>query len=180
MKRRAIFFDRDDTLIKNVPYLGDPHQVRLMPHAQESLDLLKKNGFLLFIVSNQSGVGRGYITKEQVHQVNQEMLRQLGSSYFQEIYCAYSAPDAAIDDGRKPNPLLVLEASQKYHLDLAHSYMIGDRIADIQCALNAGCRPILLLTGDYQDEKKEAGALAHFVATDLQEATQWILRQNGE
>jgi D-glycero-D-manno-heptose 1,7-bisphosphate phosphatase len=175
MKKRAVFFDRDDTLIKNVPYLGDPAQVRLMPHAKESLDQLQKEGYLLFIVSNQSGVGRGYITREQVHAVNQEMLRQLGAPYFQEIYSAFSAPGDAIDDGRKPNPKLVLDAASRYEIDLAQSYFVGDRLADVRCAKNAGCQSILLMTGDYHEEKSDASSEANHVAHSLDEATRWIL-----
>ncbi|MES2310433.1 MAG: HAD family hydrolase [Verrucomicrobiota bacterium] len=177
MKNRAVFFDRDDTLIKNVPYLGDPSQVRLMPHARESLDRLQKKGYLLFIVSNQSGVGRGYITRDQVASVNEEMLRQLGSSYFKKIYSAFSAPGDSLDDGRKPNPKLVLEAAAEYDIDLSQSYLIGDRLSDIQCAENAGCQSILLMTGDYHDEKSDASSSAHHVAHTLEEATNWILSE---
>lgn len=179
MNHRAVFFDRDDTLIKNVPYLGDPSLVSLMPHARESLEILQKNGFKLFVVSNQSGVGRGYITQEQVHAVNQEMIRQLGESYFTAIYSAFSAPGSLLDDGRKPNPKLVLEAAEEYKLNLAESYFIGDRLSDMQCARNAGCQAILLLTGDYQDEKSEAGNQAHFIAHSLEMATDWIIHSNS-
>lgn len=180
MTRRAVFFDRDDTLIKNVPYLGDPSLVSLMPQARESLEILKKNGFKLFVVSNQSGVGRGYITQEQVHAVNQEMIRQLGGSYFTAIYSAFSSPGSLLDDGRKPNPKLVLEAAEEYEINLAESYFIGDRLSDMQCARNAGCKAILLLTGDYQDEKSEAGNQAHFIAHSLEMATEWILHPNSQ
>ncbi len=175
MKNRAVFFDRDDTLIKNVPYLGDPSLVSLMPFAQESLERLQKNGFKLFIVSNQSGVGRGYITQEQVHAVNKEMLKQLGANFFTEIYSAFSAPGSLLDDGRKPNPKLVLEAANRYEIDLKKSYFIGDRLSDIQCAHNAGCHAVLLLTGDYHEEKAAASDLAQFIAHSLEEATQWIV-----
>jgi len=175
MKNRAVFFDRDDTLIKNVPYLGDPSQVRLMPHARESLDRLQQAGYLLFVLSNQSGVGRGFITREQVQAVNQEMLRQLGTPYFKEIYSAFSAPGDAIDDGRKPNPKLVFEAAAKYDLDLAQCFLVGDRLSDIQCAHNSGCQSILLMTGDYHDEKSDASSAANHIAHTLEEATDSIL-----
>lgn len=177
MKMKAIFFDRDDTLIKNIPYLGDPRLVQLMPFAKESLTRLQEKGFLLLIVSNQSGVGRGYITKEQVQAVNNEMIQQLETNFFKEIYCAFSTPNSPEDDGRKPNPKLVLEAAQKYNLDLSKSYFVGDRVSDIECALNAGCHPVLLLSGDYLDEKNEASKKAEFVGKDLREVTDWILDQ---
>lgn len=175
MKKPAVFFDRDDTLIKNIPYLGDPSLVSLMPEARESLEKLQSHQFKLFVVSNQSGVGRGYITQEQVHAVNQEMVKQLGSDFFTEIYSAFSAPGSLFDDGRKPNPKLVLEAADCYEIDLTRSYFIGDRLSDMQCARNAGCHAVLLLTGDYQDEKSEASAISDFIAHSLKEAIDWIL-----
>jgi len=93
MKPRAVFLDRDDTLIVNVPYLGDPHARRIFPEAAQALFALRKAGFLLFVVSNQSGVGRGLITREQVSAVNMEMKRQLDGDYIHAFYHSYAAPD---------------------------------------------------------------------------------------
>ncbi|NBT89638.1 MAG: HAD-IIIA family hydrolase, partial [Verrucomicrobia bacterium] len=93
MAKAAVFLDRDDTLIENIPYLGDPSQVRLMPGAAEACQTLHRAGFLLFIVSNQSGVGRGLITKEQVRAVDQRMESLLGKpGIISGYYHCFAAP----------------------------------------------------------------------------------------
>ncbi|MDR2463624.1 MAG: HAD-IIIA family hydrolase [Verrucomicrobiales bacterium] len=176
---RAIFFDRDDTLIKNVPYLGDPSRVVLMPRVRENLPRLSAAGFALFLVSNQSGVGRGFITKAQVDAVNDEMFRQLGGNFFTGDYMCYAAPgqpDAAGE--RKPAPGLLFKARDEHGIDLTASVFVGDRLSDVQCGLNAGCRSVLLLhdTEDGVADRERARGLAHFVAEDFAAATEWILR----
>ncbi|MEM9444472.1 MAG: HAD-IIIA family hydrolase [Verrucomicrobiota bacterium] len=183
--KSAIFLDRDDTIIKNVPYNGDPSKVELMPTAPEALKLMKELGYALFILSNQSGVGRGYITREQVKLVNQEMLRQLKekdvTSPFTKIYNAYACPETGTNKElsyRKPLPAYVNQARDAYQLDLSRSYFIGDRVADVMCGKNAGCSSILVLTGSYKDEKDEALENADYAAKTLLEAAQWIQKVN--
>jgi len=181
MKNRAVFLDRDDTLIVNIPYLGDPSRVKLLPGAQESLDLLQAGGFDLFLVSNQSGVGRGLITTEQVRQVNDEMCRQLGGDYFKGMYFCYAAPeDVAGAQDRKPSPGLLLRAREEHGLDLEKSFMIGDRLSDVECGLNAGCRSVLVLTGTEETNLVEAQIKAHHIAHNLLEAANWILQESGD
>ena len=178
MSKRAIFLDRDDTLIKNVPYLGDPSQVTLMPKVRENLPRLKAAGFELFLVSNQSGVGRGLITKEQVDAVNEEMFRQLGGNLFTGLYMCYAAPGQPdANNERKPGAGLLFKARDEHDLDLTVSVFVGDRISDVQCGINAGCKSVLLLhdTEDSVEEREVAKKLAHFVARDVAEATEWIL-----
>jgi D-glycero-D-manno-heptose 1,7-bisphosphate phosphatase len=177
---RAVFFDRDDTLIKNVPYLGDPARVTLMPGVREHLPRLAAAGFLLFLVSNQSGVGRGLITREQVAAVNAEMFRRLGGDDFAGLYLCYAAPGQPDADGeRKPAPGLLFRARDEHGLDLAASVLVGDRLSDVQCGRNAGCRSVLLLhaTEDAPAERERAKQLADFVAKDFAAAVDWILQQ---
>lgn len=93
MKPRAVFLDRDDTLMVNVPYLGDPTRVEIFPDAAEALFALRKADFMLFVVSNQSGVGRGLITQEQVHAVNAELHRQFRGDLISAFYNSFATPD---------------------------------------------------------------------------------------
>lgn len=172
--KRAVFFDRDDTIIKNVPYNGDPSKVELLPSASPSLEKLVAAGFDLFIVSNQSGVGRGYITIENVHAVNEEMIRQLGKNFFTHIYNCYGAPGTPDGETRKPSPHMLLEAAKSHHIDLSKSYMVGDRLSDIECGINAGCKSLLLLGAGHKDEDV-ARQKADFTANSLQKITEWIL-----
>jgi D-glycero-D-manno-heptose 1,7-bisphosphate phosphatase len=181
MKKRAVFLDRDDTLMVNVPYLGDPAQVQVFSDAAEALHALRKADFLLFVVSNQSGVGRGLISRDQVVAVNTELKRQMNGDYIHAFYHSFATPDDPYATDRKPSPELLLNAATEHDLDLAGSFMIGDRLSDIECGLNAGCRSVFLThdkssrrdSGDPEDiiaRKK-----AHYITTTLTDAVNWIL-----
>jgi len=178
---RAVFLDRDDTLIVNVPYLGDPSKVEIFSEAAEALYALHKAGFLLFVVSNQSGVGRGLITRDQVHAVNAEMKRQFNGDYIHAFYHSFATPDDPYATDRKPSPELLLAAASEHDLDLNRSFFIGDRLSDIECGINAGCRTVLL-THEKSSRKNEADPediiarqKAHYITTTLTDAANWII-----
>jgi D-glycero-D-manno-heptose 1,7-bisphosphate phosphatase len=185
MSRRAVFFDRDDTLMVNVAYLGDPKQVEAFAEAAESLARLAAAGFLIFVVSNQSGVGRGLITREQVDAVNIELVRQLGHDHIHTFYHSYAAPDDPYATDRKPSPELVHQAAKEHDIDLAQSFFVGDRLSDIECGLAAGCKTIMLThaqssrVNDVTDDDQLAMKKTHHVARDLHGVTQWILKNAG-
>jgi D-glycero-D-manno-heptose 1,7-bisphosphate phosphatase len=180
MGSRAVFLDRDDTLIRNVPYLGDPSKVELLPTVREALEALGRAGFRMFVASNQSGVGRGLITTEQVAAVNAEMARQMGGSWVEGYYNCYAAPeDSAGAEDRKPAPGLLLRAASERGLDLKKSFMVGDRLSDIQCGKNAGCRSVLVLTAPDRDCLEQAKAEADCTVATLKEAADWILGQEA-
>jgi len=176
---KAVFLDRDDTLIKNIPYLGDPNLVQLLPHVKEALSLLKDAGFRLFIITNQSGVGRGLLTKEQVRAVNERVLQLLGKDLIDDIYCCFDDPNDPAEGCRKPSPKLIFHARNEHNINLSSSYFIGDRLADIQAGKNAGCKTVLVLSGLHRHEISEARALADYVATDLWKAANWICIQGA-
>jgi len=181
MKQRAVFLDRDDTLMVNVPYLGDPTLVEIFPEAAAALYTLRKAHFLIFVVSNQSGVGRGLITRGQVSAVNAELKRQLKGDYIHAFYQSFAAPDDPYATDRKPSPELLLQAAEVHDLDLTASFFIGDRLSDIECGLNAGCRTVLLTheksSRKENPDQEDAAARekAHYLAANLMEAAQWIL-----
>jgi len=181
MKERAVFLDRDDTLMVNVPYLGDPTLVEIFPEAAAALHALRQAQFLIFVVSNQSGVGRGLITRGQVSAVDEEMKRQLKGDYIHAFYHSFAAPDDPYSTDRKPSPELLLQAARIHDLDLAGSFFIGDRLSDIECGLNAGCRTVLLAheKSSRKENSDEDDAVArekaHYLAANLTEAAQWIL-----
>ncbi len=169
--KRAVFFDRDDTLVVNVPYNGDPDKVQLLPGAAEACRRLRELGFRLFIISNQSGVGRGIITVEQVAAVNRRLLSLLGKELFDDIYCCYDDPAQPVEKCRKPSPAMLLKAARDHHLDLPSSFMIGDREEDVLAGRAAGCRTIRLF---HQQEAPQTSA--DFAARSLTEAADWIAR----
>lgn len=174
---RAVFLDRDDTLIRNIPYLGDPTRVELLPGAAEALARLRTAGFQLILVSNQSGVGRGLITPAQVAAVNAAMEHLLGLR-LDAAYLSFAAPGTPEGDAeRKPSPHLLLRAAQERGLDLSRSFMIGDKTVDMACARRAGCRAVLVRTGTEPAETAGADSLAHHCADTLTQAADWILAQ---
>ena len=176
MAKAAVFLDRDDTLIENIPYLGDPAKVRLMPGAADACQKLRRAGIPLYVVSNQSGVGRGLITKEQVRSVDRKMESLLGQpGTICGYYHCYAAPGDPYDERRKPSPAMLQEAAREHGLDLTKSTMVGNRLSDIQAGLRAGCSAILLDLHVPAEDQSEASRVASFVAKDWSSAVEFIL-----
>lgn len=176
MGKAAVFLDRDDTLIENVPYLGDPEKVKLLPGAKEAVQTLWQRKLPLLIVSNQSGVGRGLITKAQVRAVDARMELLLGiPSPFLDYRHCFAAPGDPYDERRKPSPLMLREAAAEHGLDLARSFMIGNRLSDIQAGHAAGCSTVLLKLRAHPEDERESCSLASYAAPTWKEATDWIL-----
>ena len=179
---RAVFLDRDGTIIEEKNYLCRAEDVVVFPGAATALGRLQSAGFKLFIVSNQAGVGRGYFTLADVEKVNEHLLRELGRDgvHFEKVYIAPEAPDTP-SRGRKPSPQFLLDARDQFGLDLAQSYMIGDKLIDLQCGWNAGVRKCLLVRTGYGAELEHTSADkldGAIVADDLPAAAQWILEEN--
>lgn len=169
--RPAIFLDRDGTLMRDVDYCGDPGQVEVFPEATGALQQLKKSGYKLIIITNQSGIGRGYFTEDDYRAVEREFLRQLGEGLIDASYYCADLPKMN-SPRRKPAPGMILEARRDYQLDLARSYMIGDKMSDIECGKSAGVRTILVQTG-YGARQVDCGA--DWIARDLAHAAELIL-----
>jgi D-glycero-D-manno-heptose 1,7-bisphosphate phosphatase len=176
---RAVFLDRDGTIIEEKNYLRRPEDVVVFPGAAAALSRLSRAGFKLFIVSNQSGVGRGYFTLADVEKVNEHLLRELGPGQvrFEKVYFAPEAPDAP-SRGRKPSPQFLLDARDEFGVDLAQSYMVGDKLVDLECGWNAGVRKCLLVRTGYGAElERVSREKLHEAVTvdDLAAAAKWIL-----
>jgi D-glycero-D-manno-heptose 1,7-bisphosphate phosphatase len=169
-RARAVFFDRDGTLMEDVHYCGDPSLVAVYPGVPEALRKLKSAGFLIFIITNQSGIGRGLITEAQYHAVQQEFLRQLGSGAVDASYFCPDVPGTP-STRRKPEPGMVLEAAARFDVDLSTSYFVGDKDSDIECGHRAGTRTILVLTGYGESQS----SIPDFRARNAPEAVDWVL-----
>jgi D-glycero-D-manno-heptose 1,7-bisphosphate phosphatase len=181
MTNRAVFLDRDGTIIEEKNYLCRVEEVVIFPEAGAALARLQQAGFMLFIVSNQSGVGRGYFTLEDVEKVNEHLCRELRREgvRFEKIYIAPESPDAP-SRGRKPSPQFLMDARDEFGVDLARSYMIGDKLIDLECGWNAGVRQCLLVRTGYGAELERAVAerlSAAVVLDNLPAAARWILEQ---
>lgn len=160
---RALFLDRDGTVIEDLDYPRDPSLVRLLPGAGEALARLASEGWKLIVIGNQSGVGRGLIAPEEMRAVEarfEELMRAAGAPIDAAYFCLH-APDENCAC-RKPSPLLVGQAAREHSIDPAQSFLIGDREADIQCGRNAGCATIWLRNRRFP----VAGDLPDFTAPD--------------
>jgi D-glycero-D-manno-heptose 1,7-bisphosphate phosphatase len=181
MMNRAVFLDRDGTIIEEKNYLHRVEDVVVFPGTAAALGRLYRAGFKLFIVSNQSGVGRGYFTLADVEKVNEYMLKELGlqGARFEKVYIAPEPPDVP-SRGRKPSPQFLWDARDEFGLDLAQSYMIGDKLIDLECGWNAGVKQSLLVRTGYGAEVERASAHrlgAAAVVDDLTAAAQRILKE---
>jgi len=183
MSNRAIFLDRDGTINEDPGYISDPEKVILFPETGNSLYTLKKYGFLLIVISNQSGISRGLMTNKDVDAVN-EKINALLSEYKVKIdafyYCP-AHPDFSIPEEcecRKPSPKMLYEAAKEFNVDIAGSYFIGDTVADIECGKKAGLKTILVKTGKGEESfsiLQKDNNFPTFVAENLTNACNFIL-----
>ncbi len=152
--QRAVFLDRDGTINLEKEYLYRIDEFEFVPGAPEAIRLLNEAGFMVVVVTNQSGVARGYYTEEDVEALHHFISRELArhdARIDAWMYCPhhpsgkgrYSLPCSC----RKPMPGMLLEAARRFDIDLEHSVMIGDKLADVEAALAAGCRPVLVRSG---------------------------------
>lgn len=178
---RAIFLDRDGVVIEERNYLHRVEDVVIFPGAPNAVRRLQEAGFKLFIVTNQSGVGRGYFTLAEAEKVNAHIAGEFARHgvEFQKIYIAPEAPDQP-SRGRKPSPQFLFDARDEFGVNLAQSYMIGDKLIDLECGWNAGVRLSLLVRTGYgaaleREAPHKLGTAE--VVDDLPSAADWILRQ---
>lgn len=179
-KVKAIFFDRDGTLIHEKPgtYLSDPAAVRLYAPVKVALQRLERAGFLFFIVSNQSGIGRGYFTEKEVNAVHACLENLLKPIHIQEIVFCPHAPDQPCKC-RKPGTLLGEKLIKKYHIDISRSFMVGDKKADVLFGQTLGMKSVLMLTANGKNHIKKYPELKpDFIAPDMRRAASYILREN--
>jgi len=181
MADRAVFLDRDNTVIADPGYLTDPSGVQLLPGVAGALKSLAEAGYKLVLVTNQSGIARGMLTEAALEEIHDELQRQLAErgGRLDAIYTCPYHPDGTVaeyareSDERKPAPGMLLRAAEDLGLDLADSWMVGDRSRDIVAGRKAGCRTVRVLTGSHEpdDEPVEAD----FTSANLVEATRVIL-----
>jgi D,D-heptose 1,7-bisphosphate phosphatase len=175
----AIFLDRDGTIIEEKNYISRPEQVSILPGATHALKNLQSASFKLFIVSNQSGIGRGYFNLEDAEKVNEHIRQEFARKgvQFEKIYIAPEAPDVP-SRGRKPSPQFLFDARDEFDIDLSQSFMIGDKMIDLQCGWNAGVKKSILVRTGYgaQVEHESASRLdAALIVDNLSAAATWII-----
>jgi D-glycero-D-manno-heptose 1,7-bisphosphate phosphatase len=167
----AVFIDRDGTIIEDADYCSHPKQVKVFPGVPQALRRLKSKGFKLIIITNQSGIGRGFFSIDQYRCVESEVSRQLGHGLIDATYFCPDVPGQPSSD-RKPSPGMILQAKREHQIDLTHSFFIGDKEIDVECGRNAGVRTIRVQTGFDCDI---AGSAADWISKDLPAAAEIVL-----
>ncbi len=187
MTERAVFLDRDGTLMEDVGYLNRLEQVRLFPWTIDAVRLLNRAGFRAIVVTNQSGVAQGYFSEAFVAQTHGELAARFaagGARIDRFYYCphhprgeveAYRAECAC----RKPKPGMIRFAEQELGINPARSFVVGDRWIDVAMGREAGARTVLVRTGygSAEEMHQPAGLTVDFVADTLMDATTWMLQQ---
>jgi D-glycero-D-manno-heptose 1,7-bisphosphate phosphatase len=179
---RAVFLDRDGTVNVERDYLHRSEDFTFIPGAPAAIRLLREAGYRIVVVTNQSGIARGYYDEEALHRIHRhmdELLSREGAAVDAYYHCPHH-PDGTVDryraicDCRKPLPGMLRQAAADLHLDLSVSYIIGDKLADVEAGQAAGCRPILVETGYGATEKALIGSDVP-VFSSIVEAASWIV-----
>ena len=171
----AVFLDRDGTLIEEVNYLARPEGLKLFPFAAEAVRLLRENGFLVILITNQSGVGRGYFNENDLRDIHAKLIAGLAieNAKLDAIYFCPHAPENDCDC-RKPQTGMIRQATDDFSIDLENSWTIGDKAIDVETGFNAKTKTALVLTGYGAKELKKTSKKPDLIAENLLEAVNII------
>jgi D-glycero-D-manno-heptose 1,7-bisphosphate phosphatase len=175
---RAVFLDRDGTVIEDTGYLRDAKAMRLIPGAAEAVARLNQAGWLPIVVTNQSGIARGLLTVTEYLATERrldELLTAQGAQLAAQYHCPHLPEISGVCECRKPGPLLYRQAAERFGVDLAASYWIGDRTRDLEPAKHFGGRGTLVLSGAGAEEQAVASASGWQIAPDLGTAVGMLL-----
>ena len=191
MKKRAVFLDRDGTINRDVGYPNSYDMVEIYPYSFSAIRKINEAGFLSIVVTNQSGIGRGFIEEKNLFDIHRKLRIDFAKRkaiidgiYHCPHYEQSEIPEYAKDcDCRKPKPGMAHQAVRDFHIDTTKSYMIGDKAEDILFGINIQATSILLMTGFGQkslSRLKEAGIEPAYIAENLAEAVDWIMDRENE
>ena len=177
--KTALFLDRDGTIIEDPGYLSKVEQIKFLPGVLEKIRLLKQKGLLIFIVTNQSGIGRGYFSENQltlIHNGLTYMMEKAGAGVDKITYCPHAPADKC--SCRKPSPKMVAELAEEFDVDLEKSFFLGDKLSDVLTGKNAGCRTVLILNNKPRAKLCTADSdwiEPDYVAATPDKALEWVL-----
>ncbi len=184
MTNRAVFLDRDGVITQEPPhYAHELSQLELIPKSADAIRLLNENGFVVVIVSNQAGIARGYYQEEDAILFNQalkERLAQNGACIDAIYYCPHH-PEATVEryrvdcNCRKPKPGMLIKAGKELNVDLRQSFIVGDKLSDIETGERVGCKTILVKTGYGAEELKHSHVDCNYIADNLYDAVEHVL-----
>ncbi len=179
-KNKCVFLDRDGVLIKDIGYLKNPEDIIIMPNSIESLKILKKNGFLLIVVTNQAGIAKGFFNIDDLAAVNNRLLKiyEDDGMIIDDLYFCPHHENGTVEpynikcSCRKPDTGMVLKGVERFNIDIGKSYMVGDKDSDILLAINSGLKSFYIRNSMYDHDEN---IIPDFYVKDLKEATDIIL-----
>ncbi len=184
----AVFLDRDGIIIEDTGHIDDCSRVNFLPRVDEAISLLNKYKFKVLVVTNQAGVAKGYFTEEKLQEINSYIRETLaGKSAFIDgiYYCPHHIEGTVREykrdcHCRKPNPGMIQQAASDFSIDLNRSFLIGDKMSDIEAGHKAGCRIILVSLSSIEEIKKSNEVVPEEIARDLYGAVQYIIRSSAD
>lgn len=179
----AVFLDRDGTIIEDYGYISSPEQVKFIPGAIEAIKMLKDAGYKVVVISNQAGVARGLITEDMLQTIDKTLHKWIlnGGAHLDGIYyCPHHPghgvyPYKQVCECRKPHPGLIKRAQRDLNIDLAQSFMVGDKATDVEAGKRAGVKTVFVLTGRGKEESSLLKEKPDHAADNLLKAARWIL-----
>lgn len=184
---KAVFLDKDGTVIEEANYLSHYKDLKLLPHSAEAIRMLNEAGYKVIVISNQAGVARGYCGEDMLQAIDKTLQKELlnrGAFVNAIYYCPHHPehgcyPYRQVCTCRKPHTGLVEQAAKEYNIDLKSSYFVGDHANDVKTGHNAGTKAVFVMTGHGKEELEEVNQnhKPDHVAQDLLEAVKWILKK---
>lgn len=177
--KKAVFVDRDGTINVNVEYLNTPDNFKMYPSVAEGIKLLNENGFLVIVITNQSGIARGYFTKETLEKIHVRMIKELkekGAKVDAIYYCPHHPDDKCIC--RKPETGLLKKAVKDFKIDTSKSFIIGDRMLDVEAGFKIGLKTILIPERKkmVEKEREESTVEPDYICDDFLSGVKWIVK----
>ena len=183
MKSRVVFLDRDGTIARDVHYCRRVEDLEILPTIPEGIRLLNERGFKVIVVTNQSGVARGYFTEETLAQIHEKMRDELAQhgAWVDAIYYCPHHPDEGCDC-RKPKPGLIHRAAKEHNIELSQSFFIGDQLQDVEAGRSASCRTVLISSPVPFQMPQDPNNVVKpdFIAHDFLEAYKWVVGTSGQ
>lgn len=176
-KNAAVFLDRDGTINEDSGYIDSPEKLVIIDGVYSAIKKLNSKGFKVVVITNQSGVARGYFSKGAVDAVNkmlEELLKKQGAHLDGMYYCPHHPDDDC--ECRKPKTGMLKRAKEDLRIDFEKSYVVGDKVSDVEIACKIGGKGILVLTGAGKDEKEKLIHQPAYIADDLKDAVEWIIK----
>ena len=182
-KSKAVFLDRDGTIIEDAGYINSPDQIKFIPGSIEAIKKLNQAGYKVVIISNQAGVARGLLTEDMLQTIDKVIHRQIlngGGHIDASYYCPHHPehgvyPYKQVCECRKPHPGLIKRAVREKNIELTGSFMVGDKSSDVETGRNVGIKTVFVRTGHGRNEEKNLKGKPDHIANNLPEAVRWIL-----